>query len=109
MCIFLLLPNIALAWDFTECQVVEIILGDDDRNAHARLSCEIVNIPTCAITANSYFAFDRSTESGKQKLVMVMSAHATNMKVTGTIVRAENSCPTWQGNVALLASLRTKW
>jgi len=103
----LIVPNYTFAWDFSECLVAEVILGDDDRNAHVQLDCSISNVPSCAV-ANRYFAIDRSTESGKQKLALVMTAQASGMKVTGNIVQGENSCPVWQGNVALLAHLRVK-
>jgi hypothetical protein len=105
--IILLLPSFAYAFDFNDCNIVEVVLGGDDRNAHVQLDCVINNVPTCA-TSNKYFAFDRSSESGRQKLGVLLAAHAANMKVTGTINQAEGTCPTWQSNVAYLQHIRVR-
>lgn len=93
-----------LAMDFSGCHVAEIVIAGDI-NAHVRLDCPISNVPTCA-TSNTYFSFNKSTDSGNQYLSLVMTAFAANVKVSGFISHDENSCPAWQNNVALLNHLR---
>jgi hypothetical protein len=67
-----------------------------------RLNCQIKNLPTCA-AANTYFSFDRSTDSGKQRLSLVTAAFAAGWKVTGYV---HKHCEVWQNNVAALNHLR---
>jgi hypothetical protein len=90
--------------DFTECQVIEIVLAGE-QNAHVLLNCPTQNAPTCA-SANNYVGFDKSTTAGKQYLALLIYAHANNAKVTGDIDKA--ICSPWQGNVPLLTHLRMK-
>ena len=78
-----LFSSYAVAFDFTECHIGEIVL-DGDQNAHVQLDCLINNAPACA-TANMYFGFDRSTPTGKQYLAMVMTAQASGARVTGQV------------------------
>jgi len=92
----------AEAFDFNTCAVVEIVITGD-QNAHVQLDCAINNVPPCA-TANTYFAFDKSTPAGNQYLAMVMAAQAMNAKLTGDV--DHSSCPPFQGNVAYLMHLR---
>lgn len=90
--------------DFTDCQVVEIVLAGE-QNAHVQLNCPVQNAPPCAV-ANSYVGFDKSTTAGKQYLALLIYAHANNAKVTGDIDKA--ICSPWQGNVPLLTHMRMK-
>lgn len=99
--------QVRAAFDFEACSVNEIVIANGDINAHVQLTCKIENLPACA-TAKTYFAFDRSTESGKQRLAVITAAFAANMKLTGLINKGENTCPAWQTNVALLTHLRVK-
>jgi hypothetical protein len=99
-----LLSSLASASDFSGCGIVEIVLVGD-QNAHVQLNCLISNRPACA-SAGNFFGFDKSTPAGKQYLAMVMAAQAMNATVEGFV--DQNSCPAWQGNVALLVHLRVK-
>ena len=90
--------NVFSAEDFKDCGVTEIRMGSDDRNAHIKLDCLISTELACA-TAKNYVAFDRSTESGNQKLSVFLAAFAAGSKITGAV---KNSCPSWQSNVAEL-------
>lgn len=92
----------AYAYDFSGCQVTEIVLAGEN-NAHVRLSCSAINTPACA-TAKNFIGFDKSTTGGKQYLAMLMMAHAMNGKVEGTV--DHSVCAPHQGNVPLLAHLR---
>lgn len=91
------------AYDFSGCEVAEIVLVGE-QNAHVQLSCEVKNLPPCAV-AKTFVAFDKSTDAGKQYLALFMSAQAMSGKVTGTVFQ---TCSTWQTNVALLGHLRVK-
>ena len=105
--LFMLSPIVVeAAYDFINCDVVEIVLGGNDKNAHILLSCDIDNRPACGL--NKYVAFDRSTDSGKQKLAIFIAAFSAGFKVSGYIDHAEGSCPAWQSNVSLLTSVRAK-
>lgn len=104
--VLLLFSNNLMSADFSSCHVSEIVLSGNI-NAHVQLDCVISGLPSCA-EAKSYFAFDKSTESGKQYLSLLMAAFAANMKVSGYVYKEENTCPSWQTNVALLSHLRVK-
>lgn len=97
-----LFSSYAVALDFTDCHIGEIVL-DGDINAHVSLDCLINSAPACA-TANTYFGFDKSTPAGKQLLAMVMTAQASGARLTGIV--DHYTCPTFQPNVTLLVHLR---
>jgi hypothetical protein len=99
-----LFSSYAVAFDFENCHVVEIVVHGD-QNAHVQLDCTVNNAPACA-TANTYFGFDKSTPAGKQLLAMVMTAQASGASLTGLV--DPNVCSPFQGNVALLIHLRVR-
>ncbi|TVZ39027.1 hypothetical protein P886_3414 [Alteromonadaceae bacterium 2753L.S.0a.02] len=84
--------------EFNNCGVEEIRLGENDRNAHVKLTCNVATEAQCA-TAKRFVAFDRSTESGNQKLSIFLTAFAAGSKVTGNTLE---TCPDFQGNVVEL-------
>ncbi len=100
----LLTPAISHGYDFEDCKIVEVIVAGVN-NAHVQLNCGIQPRPGCA-SAGTYFAFDKSTEEGKQYLSVVLTAFASNSNVTGNVDDA--LCSTYQGNVALLTHLRMR-
>jgi hypothetical protein len=95
-------PAPALAYDFTDCTVGEIVSAGD-QNAHVQLGCYVTNVPACATGAN-YVGFDKSTTAGKQYLALFMMVQETGGKVTGYVDHAV--CSPWQGNVPYLNHLR---
>lgn len=99
----LLTPAPALAQNFINCDVLEIV-ASGGVNGHANLSCVPAGLPPCAV-GMPWVAFDRSTTDGKHYLAMFMMAQATGAKVSGWV---NPSCPAWQNNVALLAQLRVR-
>ncbi len=86
------------AYDFDRCGVIEVVLGADSKNGHVKLDCEI-SIATDA-TEKNYFAFDRSTESGKQVYSLVLMAFASDAKISGWV--DNNVTPAWLPTVSLL-------
>jgi hypothetical protein len=101
---FIATPAVAQNFNFSSCDVVEIVSQGDQQNAHVQLSCVISSPPACA-AGNNYVAFDKSTSEGKQWLAMFLMAQATNAKVTGFV---HGYCPAFQTNVAQLAHLRLR-
>lgn len=99
---FLFSVNQVYAFDFTDCDVVQIVVNGD-QNSHVQLSCDVANLPACA-TSHSFVTYDKSTPSGKQYLALFMYAQAVSAKVSGYVDR--NTCPVWQTNVVLLTDLR---
>jgi hypothetical protein len=91
---------------FKNCHIVETVSAGDV-NAHVRLDCAISPRPACA-TARTWFAFDKSTDSGKQYFGLMMMAFSAGMVVTGYVSQGEGSCPGWQSNVSLLQHIRIK-
>ena len=90
---------------FNDCTVEDIRLGSQPENGHVKLSCEITYGPSCSNAAKQYVAFDKTTEEGKQRLSLFLTAFAGNFKVTGKV---KQDCPAWQTNVALLDSVVLK-
>lgn len=82
----------SVAADFNSCSVVEVVLAGQ-QNAHIQLDCEIQPRPGCAIAGN-YFGFDKSTEEGRQYLSVVLTAYASNSKLTGYVT--DTLCATHQ-------------
>ena len=99
---FCLFTTPAFAWDFTACNVVEIVITGE-KNAHIQLNCVVVNAPACA-AGSTFVGFDKSTTAGKQYLALFTTAFTMNMKVTGFV--DHTSCPVWQPNVSMLTHLR---
>lgn len=97
-------PLTALATDFTDCEVLEIVAAGD-QNGHVGLSCLVSNRPACAV-AGTWVGFDKSTVAGKHYLAVFLTAQAMNARVSGWIDRSV--CSPVQGNVALLAQVRMK-
>lgn len=96
-----LTANFCFAGGFTDCSINEIRFGSGDQNAHVVLNCTINSPPACA---NSDFektivAFDRSTETGKARLSLLLVAFSAGYKVSGGV---QASCPSWQPNISLL-------
>ena len=99
-----ILPLTVRAFDFNNCQVEEVVVAGVN-NAHVRLSCTVEPRPACAVAGN-YVGFDKSTAEGKQYLATMLTAFASNSKVTGFV--NDGVCSTYQGNVALLEHLRLR-
>jgi hypothetical protein len=100
---FLVSP-LSYSADFDNCRVVEIVSAGPN-NAHVNMDCAIAQRPTCAV-AGTYFGFDKATEEGKQYMSMVLTAYATGSYLTGKV--HDTQCSPYQGNVALLQSLRMR-
>ena len=101
--LFAAAPFYAYGEDFENCQVVDIRFGVDDRNAHVKLDCMVTPRPACAVSGD-YVGFDRATESGKQKLSLFLTAFASGARVSGNV--DDSACPAYQGNIALLTSMK---
>ena len=104
LCVFVSPVSYSQAFDFEDCLVVEVVSAGA-KNAHVQLDCVIEPRPECA-TAGRYFAFDKSTEEGKQYMSMVLTAYATGSKLTGLV--NDTQCSPYQGNAALLGHLRMR-
>lgn len=104
MMLLTITTNTSHARDFENCKILEVVL-DSGSNAHIQLDCSISNRPACANT-DKYVALNKETESGKQLLSLVLTAFAAKMNISGFVENAENTCPTWQSNVAMLRHLR---
>lgn len=100
----LFFPGIAAhAGSFTGCAVVTIVSAGD-QNIHVNLNCPnpATDLPACA-TASTYVGFDGNSPAGKHYFALMSLALALNLKLDGTI---DSACSPYQGNVALLTSLR---
>lgn len=89
---------------FNNCDIVEIVVGQDPYNAHIQLSCVPSPQPPCAM-GNPFVAFDKSTAAGRQFLALFIMAQASGRKVSGFV---DSSCASFQTNVALLTQLRVQ-
>ncbi len=101
---FVATPAFAQNFNFSNCDVVEIVSHGDQQNAHVQLSCNLSGAPACAVASN-YVAFDNSTAEGKQWLAMFLMAQATNAKLSGFV---HGHCPAFQTNVAQLFQVRMR-